>query len=82
MGELIRSFRKCLGMTPEELARDLGITVSTVKRWENGHSLPSRMARKSLALLADNRGMSFGESEQRSASANGLEGRPFAAVLR
>jgi transcriptional regulator with XRE-family HTH domain len=69
-------------MTQEELAHNLGITVSTVNRWENGHALPSRMARKSLALLADNRGMSFDEAEQQVSFADGLAGRPFATVIR
>jgi len=64
-------------MTQEELAHHLGITVSTVNRWENGHAQPSRMARIGLASLANERGVSFGESERRSASADGLAGRPL-----
>jgi transcriptional regulator with XRE-family HTH domain len=82
MGALIRSFRKSLHMTQEELAHNLGITVSTVNRWENGHALPSRMARNGLASLADERGVSLGEPERRPASADGLTGRPLAAALR
>ena len=82
MGALIRSFRKTLSMTQEELAHHLGITVSTVNRWENGHAEPSRMARIGLASLADERGVSLDEPERRSASANGLAGRPFVAALR
>ena len=57
-------------MTPDQLedaarnlAHALGITVSTVNRWEKGHSAPSKLARASLArrrtrgqLLFDIRG--------------------------
>lgn len=82
IGTLIRSFRNSLCMTQEELAHHLGITVSTVNRWENGHALPSRMARRGLASLADEHGMSFGETEPQPVFEDGLAVRPFAAALR
>ncbi len=69
IGVLIRNFRKSLSMTQEELAHHLGITVSTVNRWENGHAQPSRMARTGLASLADERGVRLDEPEQRPAFA-------------
>ena len=40
-GLSIRDMRNRLSMTQEEFAHALGITVSTVNRWENGHSEPS-----------------------------------------
>lgn len=43
-GKLIREFRQLLGLTQEEFAASLGVTFSTVNRWENGRSKPSRMA--------------------------------------
>ena len=46
--EMIRSWRCRLGMTQEELARALGVTLSTLNRWENGHVLPSRLAWREL----------------------------------
>jgi len=39
-------------MTQEEFAHAIGVTVSTVNRWENGHIEPSRLARKAIDGLA------------------------------
>lgn len=50
LGGVIRYLRQQLGMTQEELAQALGITVGTVSRWEKGRFRPSRLAR---ALIAD-----------------------------
>ncbi len=48
----IRGLRRHLEMTQEEFAHALGITVSTVNRWENGHASPSKLARATIARLA------------------------------
>jgi putative transcriptional regulator len=49
----IGALRRRLNMTQEEFAHAIGVTVSTVNRWENGHIEPSRLARKAMeALLA------------------------------
>ena len=42
--------RTCL--TQEDFAREVGVTVSTVSRWENGHTTPSRLARQALEDMA------------------------------
>ena len=44
----IRNLRRTLGLTQEEFAHRLGITVATVNRWENGHNRPTRLARTAL----------------------------------
>ena len=49
---VISSLRKHLSMTQEEFAHAIGVTVSTVNRWENGHIEPSRLARKAMQDLA------------------------------
>lgn len=49
----IRDMRSKLSMTQEEFAQALGITVSTVNRWENGHSEPSKLARATISRLAE-----------------------------
>jgi len=36
----IRELRTRLGMTQEEFAHAIAVTVSTVNRWENGHATP------------------------------------------
>lgn len=56
-GQMIRQLRQKLDMTQEEFAHSLGITVSTVNRWENCHSEPSKLARASIVGLAMKRGI-------------------------
>ena len=58
-GRQIRDLRRKLNMTQEEFAHALGITVSTVNRWENSHSEPSKLARASIVGLADKRGLTL-----------------------
>ena len=48
----IAALRRKLNMTQEEFAHAIGVTVSTVNRWENGHIEPSRLARRAMESLA------------------------------
>lgn len=45
-GIVIKNVRKELGLSQEQLARELNISFSTVNRWENGKSQPSQMAKE------------------------------------
>ncbi len=56
-GNLIRSLRQKLGMTQEEFAHEIAVTVSTVNRWENAHAEPSKLAWKAIQNLAHKRGV-------------------------
>lgn len=49
---IVRYMRQQLGMTQEELAQALGITVGTVSRWEKGRFRPSRLARALILQFA------------------------------
>ena len=53
---LIRAWRHRSGLTQEALAHALGVTFSTVSRWENGHVRPSSLAWKALVQIAAERG--------------------------
>src|SRR6266571_3954659 len=53
---LIRTLRQQLGMTQEEFAHQIAVTVSTVNRWENAHAEPSKLAWKAIRDLATQRG--------------------------
>jgi len=55
---LIRTLRQNLGMTQEEFAHQIAVTVSTVNRWENSHAEPSKLAWKAIKDLAAQRGLS------------------------
>ena len=57
IGEFIRHLRATLGMTQEELAHALGITVGTVNRWENGRFRPSKLGRSTLRDFAQKHGV-------------------------
>jgi putative transcriptional regulator len=57
-GEFVRSLRRELKMTQEEFAHELGITVGTVNRWENGRFRPSKLARATLMEFATRHGLS------------------------
>jgi DNA-binding transcriptional regulator YiaG len=44
----IKTIRFELGFTQEDLARKLGLTLSTVSKWEQGVTSPSPLAREKL----------------------------------
>jgi DNA-binding transcriptional regulator YiaG len=47
----IRTLRTALGLTQEELARQIDVSLATVQRWETDKVVPSRLARKELVRL-------------------------------
>jgi putative transcriptional regulator len=50
-GKEIKSLRFRLGLTQEKFAQKLGVTVSSVVRWENNKRSPSPLAEKALQDL-------------------------------
>lgn len=53
----IKAIRLELGFTQEDLARKLNVSLSAVSKWEQGVSLPSRLAREKLEKLLGKGGM-------------------------
>lgn len=51
IGRLVRSIRERLELSQERLAAKLGVTFSSVNRWENGRANPSPLAMKQLEQL-------------------------------
>ncbi len=47
----IKKIRLSLGWSQERMARELGVSFSTVNRWERGRTSPSPLAAKSLEKL-------------------------------
>ncbi|MDZ8089170.1 MAG: helix-turn-helix transcriptional regulator [Nostoc sp. DedQUE12b] len=48
VGKLIRELRGITGLTQEQFTTSLGITYSTVNRWEKGHAKPSSLAMQKI----------------------------------
>jgi putative transcriptional regulator len=61
VGQFIRELRLLTELTQEEFAVNLGVTVSTVNRWENGHISPSPIAMKQIEALVQAMGDSANE---------------------
>ena len=51
LSQLVKTLRERLALTQERLAVKLEVTFTTVNRWENGHSEPSRLALKQIEDL-------------------------------
>ncbi|OGO32133.1 MAG: hypothetical protein A2Z29_03460 [Chloroflexi bacterium RBG_16_56_11] len=49
--EKVKELRKTRGWAQEDLARELGVSLSTVQRWENKGGNPTRLARRELRRL-------------------------------
>lgn len=47
----VKTLRAALGLTQEQFAARLGVTVSTVNRWENGKGRPSPLAQRRVEEL-------------------------------
>ena len=51
IGKLIRELRLEAGLTQEQFASELGVTCSSVNRWENGRSKPLPLAMRKIEEL-------------------------------
>lgn len=48
----LKALRRARSLSQEALARELGVSVRTVARWERGESSPSPLARERIAVMA------------------------------
>lgn len=44
--ETVKEVRRQLALSQEELAHALGVSFATVNRWENGRTIPSKLAQR------------------------------------
>lgn len=49
--EKVKELRKKMSWSQEDLAREIGVSLSTVQRWEEQGGNPTRLARRELARL-------------------------------
>lgn len=50
-GDIIKELRARLGLTQEQFAAKVGVTWSTVNRWENGRGKPSPLALRQIVAM-------------------------------
>lgn len=51
IGKLIRELRLEIGLTQEQFAAELGVTYSSMNRWENGRTQPSPLAMQRISEM-------------------------------
>lgn len=51
VAKMVRKLRTKLGLTQEQFAAKVGVTWSTVNRWENGRGSPSPLATRQVEEL-------------------------------
>lgn len=59
----VKEVRKKLNLSQEKLAARLGVSFSTVNRWEKGHSYPSYKAQSRFELFCKKNGIVFSNDE-------------------
>jgi len=56
VAKMIKELRAKLGLTQEQFAAKVGVTFSTVNRWESGRSTPSPLAiRRIMEIQSESR---------------------------
>ncbi len=58
-GEKIKEARKQLGLSQEKFAAKMGVSFSTINRWEKGHFLPSYLAQAQFEAFCKENGIVF-----------------------
>jgi len=56
--EILKAIRKELNISQEILAHDLSVSFTTINRWENNHSKPSRLAMIQIKDYCKQKGIS------------------------
>jgi putative transcriptional regulator len=56
VGQIIRDLRLAFGLTQEQFAATLGVTYTTINRWENGRSKPSPLAMEKIEGMLEEMG--------------------------
>lgn len=49
--EKVRELRRRKGWAQEDMAREMGVSLSTIQRWEKKGGNPTRLARRELKKL-------------------------------
>jgi len=60
--EKVKALRKKRGWAQEDMAREIGVSLSTVQRWERQGGKPTRLARRELKRLFEKAGIKWSEN--------------------
>ena len=63
--EKVKELRKIRGWAQEDLAREIGVSLSTVQRWERQGGKPIRLARQQLQRVFKEAGIEQNENPGR-----------------
>ena len=63
LSEILKIMRKKLFMTQEDLSVKLGVTTSTINRWEHGKVKPNMTAMKKLKTFCEEQNIPFEKIE-------------------
>ncbi|HCS75133.1 MULTISPECIES: helix-turn-helix domain-containing protein [Caproicibacterium] len=58
LDEILRKIRKELNISQEQFARDLNVSFTTLNRWENSRTTPSRLAKMRIIDYCNEKGIS------------------------
>jgi len=58
--EKVKELRRKRNWAQEDLAREIGVSLSTVQRWEKQGGEPTRLARRELLKLFQETGIEIG----------------------
>lgn len=61
--ETVKEVRRQLALSQEELAHALGVSFATVNRWENGKTIPSKLAQRQFIFFCETNGIDPGLPE-------------------
>ena len=60
--EKIKELRKKRGLAQEDMAQEIGVSLSTIQRWERQGGKPSRLARRELKKAFKEAGIEWSET--------------------
>lgn len=59
LSEVLRMTRQKSFMTQESFAQEMGVTASTINRWEHGKAKPNLTAMKNLKLFCEKNDLDY-----------------------
>ena len=62
--ENVKELRRRMGWAQEDLAHEVGVSLSTVQRWESKGGNPTRLARRELKRLFQKAGINNQSTEK------------------